>query len=1457
MNDDYNSKPKKPATSQFLSSQEVTTDPRFILSGDTPSANTATGNYGAWDNFSRSLLHDTWMGQSYLSSQAWQEATDAIGGPDEVEGYDPLLDPENADYLDYVIGSKSPKDSYYTRKMVDWNTSGKRELEEGGAGVSRFMSQIADPINFVPLPAVWGLKFLAATKKAALPAAGVVGASEGYRYYLDPTMEPEELAINVATGTILSSALVGGISHLGTKFKTRAQPDFEDQVQIIETVNGQKEARAATTTMPQVEQFAISALRATDDSAVPSISIRAVDDLTEELPVVASTKDDGSIEITYNKDALETEWQSKSWRNSETEGIDPVNLEFHSLQDFMRWKIAQQKAAKNLEVEWKQKAFDDPDWSLSHVDRVNAINKEAQIVFLQNAPGKMAVQPSLYKNLNAAEARLTEVQQRKATTEAKAADKRTKAQELRDKAAKTKSASWKTRWNKEAEKLEADAARIESKLSKYDDFMVGVRNDVDQAQQNIFDAEQTIEWGDLNFKATGTGLEKVSIGELPFHRLVNNKVAKFSPKLAVSIQQIAYRIAGSPGLVNEGARRGIAVPKSAEMQAKQWHQRYKVAMKATNDAYMKYAFGREDVGAFRGQIEGLRQKAGFTIKGKRFGTSGVPEGKKSIDDFRKDVGYALMNNDKTDDVFIKEAVEEWRKFFDAFDKSAKEVGLYPTLKSAKIRLDNLKTELDEAIRNLPATEADKKKYYELRDAIFANAKRTRDGKLTPDAYRDLFDQADFENYNLPFVSSLAWAKEKLAVKVFNDIEKLKAQVKKLEEEGVDLVEGTTTTKEIAALQKKIDSQTTMLGYMDKEIDTLNKIIDRRKADGESTLGIEGIRTQYMNQLDHYNALLDGSAKGKKTYWHRMYRADVIRENREEFIDLIKSALSENPFIYQRGRKIRLPSKPSELQERAERIADGFIKDDFYNDHIGIIQKGDMDGTGRRRVGGPSARLSRKLVIDENKFRKFLEPDIDVVAQHYTMRMGPAIEMAREFGDFKLDNIITTLHKEFNDLRAATPEQRADIDKEREAVVQAIEDLRDKVLGTYGIPENPDSLTNRTLRALKGWNTLGYMGKAWMAATADSGRIAMSEGFTRTFGGAFRSALDQIEKGRNSEWRLGADEVEKLGEASDVFTSARMNSIIDNGPVMSATGRIERWIQKAQGPFFIANGLSVWTDNVKRIAGALIQDRIISDSILWTQNKLPAERIERLAAAGINEKMAQRIVRQWEEAGSNAGDHIKLASTDLWTDIEVVRAFRGAMAQDINTAVITPHAADKFNFMSKPVGSVLMQYRGFGVSATQRIMLSALQQRDKQALIGITSMIALAGMMDYARRPDYVELDLGEQVFRAVEKSGVTGVFSDINSALEIASGNQYGLRSVFGFQPVIKDPTWAERTGAPLGAVGTQWLNFAYALTDGAANGEEQAAAIRYMLPFQNLWFWSDLWTRAQRTAGEVVEEEF
>ena len=1332
-----------------------------------------TRDYSAIDNLFASITYDTWMGEAWLTAKAHSEIVDEMGPWVDDPNYDPITDPENQGYEQQVIGSKSAGESAYMRRMIDYNNSGKQELDYSGAGVSRFMSQFADPMTYVPIPFGKGLGFVNGFKKSLAPAAGAIGVSEGARYYLDPTMTEEELAISIGTGTLISSTLVGGISHF-TRGTFKRAPSAKGVADNVEQMNGQAGIEPAENT---IQSFARDLFPNIQEKV--QIKVQKIDE--EFLGTVGKTpradgsipmafhirKEDGTAGTIYVDDArIRETFDAKPWLSpkplKDGTKATPLNRDFATPDDWARFVVAHEKA--HVQVGAKR-----ADETLGqYEDRVNA---ETLIEFdrLTKLQTKAPVPEKLVKTKEDTDAALIANKDETAAVELEIGkfDEEIAPLQAKIDADPTNNKGGRiTKLNKKIDQLKQQKSFLEAELDNLKLKREGLEFDAVNAQRAIDEFENLPDAEALGFMATGTKLENVNWSQLPFYVMKNTKLRELAPQLAGRWMALAHKIAGTPGLMHTGAREGVAVDSSVEMLAKQWHYRYRTAIDKTEKLYLQYKKGSTD--PTRGQVLAEKVKeAGQEIKS--VFKSGATEGKQipSLKEFRRSVSRALMDDDRPTNIpEVDEAVREWRAFFDEFEKAGKETGVFQSARRVQQNIDNIKSRMEQIYN---------KKGYEAE-------------------YEDLLLKLDDAE------ESLVYAK----------------------------MADTKTTK----------------------------------------------------------------------YFHRIWRLDQIEKNPEIFLDKLRKHFRSNPHV-SKGGKTEGPEFELALEARVQETYATIRKEAIFQDTLGMLNKGDRASRVEARiakleediatganmekiaegidpvkvkqeqirllkkelgkkgegVGGPTPTLTRKLDINERDFLEFLEQDVDIVAQHYTMRMAPAIEMSRKFGDFRIDSYVKELSQELDAFAKANPNKSEAIMAEKERLIQATHDLRDKVLGVYGIPDDPSALTPRALRFLKAWNVLTLMGKAWMAALADAGRIAMSEGFTRTFGGMVQSAMQRVEKGRGSEFFKAGREVEMAGEAMDIVMATRFHSMTDMEGGMYGLTKMERGMYSMQGPFFLMNLLSVWTDNAKRFAGAMIQSRMIEDSIELAAGKLPEDRVTRLAAIGIDKEMATRFVNQWKQAGEAKGDNLFLANTEEWSDQGAVRSFRAFLAQEVNTAVITPHAADKLNFMSKPMGSVLMQYRGFGLSATQRIMGAALQQRDKQALAGIASMIGLAAIVDNWRRPDYVDLDIGEVIFRAVETSGVTGIFSDVNSALEIASGQQYGLRPMFGFDPVIKDPTWAQRTGAPLGAVGSQWLQFTYALTDPAADGNDVARGIRYMLPYQNLWFWSDLWGRAQRSAAEVIEE--
>jgi len=570
---------------------------------------------------------------------------------------------------------------------------------------------------------------------------------------------------------------------------------------------------------------------------------------------------------------------------------------------------------------------------------------------------------------------------------------------------------------------------------------------------------------------------------------------------------------------------------------------------------------------------------------------------------------------------------------------------------------------------------------------------------------------------------------------------------------------------------------------------------------------------------------------------RLFRRGVLESTAEYETRINREALK----MFERGEDTPTPRRLSEMRDDLDGV-------------LAKIAEFEAQGPGtvRRGMG------QRGLDVDSREWMDFIETDVEEVMSGYIQKIAPMIEMARRFGDPAMTPTLGKLKADLDDaiVRAELaegkplPKMRA----ERDAALQAVRDLRDKVLGNYGLPENPDAFHIRAVQTARNFNVLSLMGKAWMAALVDTGNIILGEGLGRTFRGLGHlwANFGRTDTGL----AMARREAELAGLASELTFATRLNSMMDLQGKHWGRTRLEQMAQSGAAKMFIANGLAFWTDAAKRFAGALVSSRIIETVVAVAEGRATKAQLSKISRAGISKEAAKVIAAEWRQAGGKVVDGYHIANTEAWRSPLATRLFRAALAQEVNVAVITPGAADKLNFMSKPLGALIFQYRSFSMAATWRITAVALQQRDKQALAGVMSLVALAMMVDKWKRPDWAEPSFPEALYRGVELSGVGGIFTDLNSALEDASGHDLGLRATLGIGDSFKPTNWASRLGGVLGPATGQWASLAYALFDPSANPNEQARAMRYMIPFNNLWLWDDMFKRMQREGANLLEAQ-
>ena len=306
-------------------------------------------------------------------------------------------------------------------------------------------------------------------------------------------------------------------------------------------------------------------------------------------------------------------------------------------------------------------------------------------------------------------------------------------------------------------------------------------------------------------------------------------------------------------------------------------------------------------------------------------------------------------------------------------------------------------------------------------------------------------------------------------------------------------------------------------------------------------------------------------------------------------------------------------------------------------------------------------------------------------------------------------------------------------------------------------------------------------------------------------------------------------------------------------------------------------------------------RFIEDSLKWSKGTATAFDKKRLISFGIDEKTAKLIAVMPYETDLKYGS--LYANYNQWGTKTGGKQARNKIQQaiwgDVQRTIITPTETDKFNMMqgvirlnSKkstsifkslgPLGRMMgytetrlggkisnaymalpFQFFSWGIAANRKLLISGLQGRDAAPVMGMASMVGLAMLGDYMKNPRYwTQKSTEEKMIRALELSGVFGIFSDANFMLETISRGGAGLRPVLGQELRFGDPDTADVIGEFTGAGPSIIADFIYAF--GTDSGwDERSSTLRRMIPLQNLLYWDrkfkNIWNAGSDVLYDVV----
>jgi len=561
----------------------------------------------------------------------------------------------------------------------------------------------------------------------------------------------------------------------------------------------------------------------------------------------------------------------------------------------------------------------------------------------------------------------------------------------------------------------------------------------------------------------------------------------------------------------------------------------------------------------------------------------------------------------------------------------------------------------------------------------------------------------------------------------------------------------------------------------------------------------------------------------KSYLPRIYRIDKIEANPKRFIDKVS-----RHFIKQNR------MSPKQARMLATEIMDTVTRRKPYLDLEGATDALDF-------VKTPTGAQARVLEVPDRILVEFLENDVEAIAKYHTKTMGIDIELTRKFGEISMEGVIREVVEEYDRLIKAAADDfdmRKSLSEAMDRDIKDIRALRDRLRGTYGAAKDPHALASRFVRTMKSINVLTSMGSAALSSVPDVARLPMVEGFQ-----AFYKGLNvMFFESSKMAARMTKTELQEAAVAIDASLGLRAHAMSDVGDIFGNRYGIERALSDATGAMFFINGLNIWNQVLKEIAGNITILRMTA-SIMNKEgwNGLDDSAREKLLKNGIS-KQDYGIMRQQIEKHGQIEQGRWLPNTDAWTDPTQRMKFRVALNQNVDRIIITPGAGDRALWTSTEIGSLLTQFKSFGQGAFVRMLTAGMQEKDGAFWQGALMIVALAGIVNEIKRAQYgMEGDetFDQKLINAIDRSGLLGFFTDINNVTEKLTDNQIGVRPIFGEESY---PTYAgAMAGAALGPTGSFAVNAGSVIGDVLSGNIDSKTAdnLRFIQPGGNL-IWAD-----------------
>ncbi len=612
--------------------------------------------------------------------------------------------------------------------------------------------------------------------------------------------------------------------------------------------------------------------------------------------------------------------------------------------------------------------------------------------------------------------------------------------------------------------------------------------------------------------------------------------------------------------------------------------------------------------------------------------------------------------------------------------------------------------------------------------------------------------------------------------------------------------------------------------------------------------------------------------------HLKKQAPDISKRIDEFVKA-RSALKREQRVRERevyANKIRAGMLDDELLLQAERIRDRILHNPAGR--LSSDYSASPNGRGKRHEDASlmSGRFkSRVLDLPYEKAKDWLENDLDFVMNSFVRSTVPDLNLIKRFGSIDMDAQLKGVNKEHNkQIRIAAKVKEGDTPETIAAKIKAYKDrpnfkkmasrhaneikileaTRDRLRGTYRLPEDPNSFWENAAVVATTANTLRMMGGVVVSSIPDVARASIVPGITNSIGPVVRGLTNGLRGAR-----LAAQELEDAGVGFEAILNLRFMEMAD---ITAATGRASRFQKvtgQAQKQFGAVSLMSQWNGMMKQIAGQGTQNRILRAAEKAAAGKLSRKEQIYMTKLGIDHDRLVAFSKHFEAHGQTV-DGARFGNSRAWPDGDR-DVWLNAIRAETDRIVVTP-GLEKPLVASSTLGRVLLQFQSYNFAATQRVAgayaQGLLTMRDANTLAAMFTQIGL-GMVVAGIKAKQYGLDTSEWSERkwlveGVDRSGMLSVLSSINLAAEVVPGNPISLSALAGGSGISRRQV-VNRFGALLGP--TAGLGQDAFTSLGLATGEADegtVSAARRLLPYQNIFYMTWLFGQMEASAGEAVE---